>query len=86
MSAVSFAFATSLPTLGPGTSARIRYIERSFESGRTAITKTRTPIPPMNMMKHRQKPMPCGIADMPPESTVAPVVVKPEAVSKTASM
>ncbi len=75
---------TSLPAVGPGTSARTRCMELSFSIGITMSTKTSTPIPPIQWVKLRQKIMPwprsSGRASMD-----APVVVKPEIISKSAS-
>ena len=76
---------TSLPTIGPGISARIMCIDLPDSVGTIAIISTSTPMPPIQCVKLRQKSIPCPIA-----STFvrieAPVVVKPLTVSKSASM
>ena len=75
---------TSLPTVGPGTSARIRCIPWPSVIGRTAMTNTSTPMPPTQWVKLRQKRHPrvrCSTS----VRMVEPVVVKPETVSKMAS-
>ncbi len=79
--AVDFTFGTSLETTGPGASARIRYMERSSPIGRTASMKTSIPMPPTQCVKLRQNSTLIGRASI-SESIVAPVVVKPETVSK----
>ena len=77
---------TSLPTEGPGTSARIRCIPWPSPAlmGRMAITNTSTPMPPTQWVKLRQNstPRPRGSISV---RMLAPVVVKPETVSKKAS-
>ena len=84
MRAVCLARGTSLPTVGPGTSARMMCIERSPLMGMTAMTNTSTPMPPIQCVKLRQ--------NSPERDRLsisfrieAPVVVKPETVSKKAS-
>ena len=55
------------------------------ERGRLAITKTRTPIPPIQCVKDLQISMDLGISST--EGIILePVVVKPDTVSKNASM
>ena len=75
---------TSLPATGPGTSARMSTMERLSDIGTTAITNTSTPMPPTQCEKLRQNSTPCGSV-----STCgridAPVVVKPEIISNSAS-
>ena len=53
--------------------------------GSTAMTNTSTPMPPIQWVKLRQNstPWPRGSTAV---KNVAPVVVKPETVSKNASM
>ena len=75
---------TSLPTLGPGTSARMMCMECSPLMGSTAIRNTSTPMPPIQCVKSRQNRSPRGMPGM-SVTTVAPVVERPEAVSKRAS-
>ena len=85
MLAVSLARGRSLPTTGPGISARRMCMERSFAPGTMAITNTSTPMPPTQWVKLRQNSRP----RLMPSTFVrmdAPVVVKPLTVSKNASM
>ena len=53
---VSFILAVSLPTTGPGLSARRRCMlsPLPFASGTTAIMNTSTPMPPIQCVKERQ--------------------------------
>ena len=83
--AVSLALGTSLPTVGPGTSARIMCMECSPLMGSTAMTNTRTPMPPIQWVKERQNRQAWDIPSMSVRME-APVVVKPETVSNTASI
>ena len=87
MRAVDLTRETSLPTTGPGTSARMTCIsrtERAFDRGSTAIVNTSTPMPPIQCVKLRQKRIECGnISTF--VRMLAPVVVKPDAVSNSAS-
>ena len=80
---VFFILGTSFPATGPGTSALIRCIEFSFSIGIIISTNTRTPIPPTQCVKLLQKSTPCGRYSG-FERTDAPVVVKPETISKSA--
>ena len=74
---------TSLPAVGPGTSARTRCMELSFSIGMTISTKTSTPIPPTQWVKHLQNATPCP--SVPGSArTDAPVVVKPDTISNNA--
>ena len=76
---------TSLPATGPGTSARMSTMERLSDIGSTAMTNTNTPIPPTQCEKLRQNSTPCGSSST--SGTMdAPVVVKPEIISNSASM
>lgn len=72
-----------MPAVGPGTSAFITYIELLFDFGTIAIRKQRIPIPPIQCVKLRQKRIDLGI-DSISVNIVAPVVVKPDVVSKNA--
>ena len=56
--ALCLALGTSLPTTGPGTSARIICILRSSARGSTAIINTSTPMPPTQLVKLRQNSSP----------------------------
>ena len=84
MLAVSLARGISLPTTGPGISARMMWMERSVTLGTSAITNTSTPMPPTQWVKLRQNRMPRPRASI-SVRMLAPVVVKPETVSKKAS-
>ena len=74
-----------MPTVGPGTSARIRCIECAPFIGITAMMNTSTPIPPIQCVNMRQNMPPRDMASM-SVIIVAPVVVRPEAVSNSASI
>ena len=78
-------FGTSLPTEGPGLSARIRFMLEPPLNGMTASRKTRTPMPPIQWVKLRQ-----NSAQWDSASTslrmLEPVVVNPEMVSNSASV
>ena len=84
MRAVCRARGTSLPTVGPGTSARMMCIERSPLMGMTAMRNTSTPMPPIQCVKLRQNRPERERLSM-SFKIEAPVVVKPEVVSKKAS-
>ena len=78
---------TSFPTFTPGDSARRRCNASPlspFAIGLTASTNTSTPIPPSHTVKLRQYKRLTGSAST-SAITLAPVVVKPETVSKKAS-
>jgi len=82
---VSLMRLTSFPTAGPGISARSMCIPwPSPPIGRMAMTNTRTPMPPTQWVKLRQNRMP-RFSDSTSVRMVAPVVVKPETVSKKQS-
>ena len=85
MKAVCLTLGTIFPTDGPGLSAFISCIVCPPASGTMAIRKTRTPIPPIQWVKLRQKSAVLERASM-LVSMLAPVVEKPDAVSKTASI
>ena len=59
-------------------------MERSVVFEVTAITNTRTPMPPIQCVKLRQNKMPL-LSDSTSVTMEAPVVVKPLTVSKRAS-
>ena len=75
---------TSLPKEVPGTSARMIYMLRSSLMGMTAMINTSTPMPPIQCERLRQSSRPLLMAST-SVSMVAPVVVKPETISKKAS-
>ena len=77
---------TSFPTEGPGLSARIRCRVKPcpFCPGATASRKTNIPMPPSQWVKLRQKSSPLLMASTSVRME-APVVVKPETVSKKQS-
>ncbi|MPM72681.1 hypothetical protein SDC9_119657 [bioreactor metagenome] len=83
--AVSFVLGTSLPTDGPGLSARIRCMLCPPAIGKTARINTNTPIPPIQWVKLRQKRLHLESTST-SLSTLAPVVVKPDMVSNSASI
>ena len=83
--AVFLAFGTSLSASGPGISARMSGIEFSSSSDVIIRTNTSTPIPPIQWVRHRQKLIPIGRLSI-SWSIVDPVVVKPDTVSKNASI
>ena len=85
MTAVFRALGTSLPTVGPGTSARMMCMEWLPFIGSIAMMNTNTPIPPTQCVNERQKRHPRLIPSISVRMD-APVVVKPEAVSNMASM
>ena len=58
-------------------------MELSFFMGIIISTKTKTPMPPIQWVKLRQKRTPWGSSSG-LASTDAPVVVKPETISKNA--
>ena len=86
--AVSRILGTSLPTSGPGLSAFKRCSREppDFElDGTMASKNTSTPIPPSQWLKLRQYKIPRDKSST--TGTIdAPVVVKPETISKNASM
>ena len=70
--------------VGPGISARSTWMVRPERLGITATISTSTPMPPIQWVKLRQKSMEWDMAST-SRRTEAPVVVKPETVSKKAS-
>ena len=56
--AVSLMRGMSLPTMGPGISARIMWMERPVSVGTMAMMSTRTPMPPIQWVKLRQNSSP----------------------------
>ena len=83
--AVVLILGTSFPTEGPGLSARIRLICEPPLNGITASRKTNTPMPPIQCVKLRQNKLQCERAST-SLRIEAPVVVKPDTVSKSASV
>ncbi len=79
--AVDFTLGTNFPTKGPGASAFIIYIERSPPIGIIASKNTSTPIPPIQCVKLLQNNIERGNPSI-SVSMLAPVVVKPDTVSK----
>ena len=75
----------SLPTEGPGTSARMIYMAFPSEICVSISKNTSTPMPPIQWVNARQKSMLFGKVST-VLSMVAPVVVKPETVSKIQSI
>ena len=75
---------TSLPTVGPGSSARMMCMECSPPMGSTAMMKISTPMPPIHSRKLRQN-SPARLSVSTSFTTDAPVVVNPDTVSNTAS-
>ena len=67
--------------IGPGVSALNSWLPPTPSSGRMATASTRIPIPPISTRKQRQTLIDSGSLSR-PESTVAPVVVSPDTVSK----
>ncbi len=82
---MSFIFGTSLPTDGPGLSARIRLMLEPPLMGMIASRNTRTPMPPIQWVKLRQNREQWESAST-SLKMLAPVVVKPDTVSKSASV
>ena len=76
---------TSLLFTGPGLSARMRKLELIPRKGSRAAVRMSTPIPPSQWVKDRQNSSPMGSPSM-AVRMVAPVVVKPEMVSKKQSI
>ena len=79
---------TSLPTEGPGLSARrICRVKPSFlpDSGTIAIRNTSTPMPPTQWLKLRQYRMPRDRLST-SGRILEPVVVKPDTISNSASI
>ena len=70
--------------VGPGLSARARWLVRPDKRGSTARVNTSTPMPPIQWVKERQKRTPRGRCSI-SRRMVEPVVVKPETASKYAS-
>ena len=76
---------TNFSIVGPGTSARITWMERSPAKGTMAMTKTNTPIPPIQWVKLLQNRIPLGSVSI-SVRILAPVVVNPDIVSKRLSI
>ncbi len=75
---------TSLPNCGPGISALASAVDILSLPGKSAIANTRTPIPPSHCVRARQNSRDLGIIST-LVSMLAPVVVKPDTVSNSAS-
>ena len=75
----------SLLRIGPVASAENTLTEPPTIDGSTAIVKYTMPSPPIHCVSERQKSSPFGRAST-SLMTVAPVVVKPDMVSKKASV
>ena len=75
---------TSLPTTGPGISARRMCIGLPETSGAIAMMNTKTPMPPIQWVKLRQNKSPWLMLST-SRRMEAPVVVRPLTVSKNAS-
>ena len=76
---------TSLLFTGPGLSARMRKLELMPKNGSRAVVRMSTPIPPSQWVNDRQNSRPMGRPSM-AVRMVAPVVVKPDMVSKKQSI
>ena len=85
MVAVSRICGDILETEGPGLSARMRKMVCPPASGSTISMNTSTPMPPTQCVRQRQS-MEAWLSASTSPRMVAPVVVKPETVSKSASM
>ena len=85
MRAVWRSLGTSLPTEGPGLSARIRLMWLPPLRGTTARTNTKTPMPPTQWVKLRQN-RETWLSASTSLRMLAPVVVKPETTSNMASV
>jgi hypothetical protein len=83
--AVSFILGCNLSGVGPGTSAIKSCIPPIPRMGKTTSDNTIIPIPPSHWVILRQKSNPCE-RDSISFRIEAPVVVKPEMVSKNASV
>jgi len=82
--AVSMIRGVNLSLTGPGTSALKSCLPPTPRKGRMATARMMMPMPPNHWVSARHKRMPCGRGSM-FRMTVAPVVVKPDMVSKNAS-
>ena len=70
-----------LSFIGPGVSALYSCMPPTPSSGRMATANTMMPMPPIQFIRWRQMLIDCG-ARSSPIITVAPVVVRPEIISK----
>src|SRR5699024_3024 len=75
---------TSLPNVGPVISAFMICTEEDSAFGKIAKANTKTPIPPTKWLKLRQNNIECDSTST-SNKILAPVVVKPLAISKKAS-
>ena len=79
-------FGTSLPTLGPGLSARSRCMVKPLPPVEDMASRnTSTPMPPSQWLKLLQYRIPLGTPSTWGRME-APVVVNPDTISKSASM
>ena len=85
MRAVSCILGVSLSGLGPVTSARYSCIPPTPSRGSTISESRMIPRPPIQWVRLRHMSRPCGRPSI-SAKIVAPVVVKPDAASKTASV
>ena len=85
MDAVFLTRGTSFDTVGPGDSALMMCMFCAPERGKIAIINTSTPIPPIQLEKERQIRIALGIAST-SGMILEPVVVKPDTISKNASI
>ena len=74
----------TLSKVGPGASETAMFCPLIPKEGIRAMANTRMPMPPIQWVKERQKSMLLGRASI-SERMEAPVVEKPEQVSKKAS-
>ena len=76
---------TSLPTDGPGLSARMSCMWEPPVMGSTASRNTSTPMPPIQWVRLRQNRL-AKLRASTSGRMLAPVVVKPEMISNRASV
>ena len=77
---------SSLPKVGPGSSARMMKMPLEPKVGKMLTMKTNIPIPPKSRLKLRQKSRERGKLVRLARRTLAPVVEKPLVDSKRASV
>lgn len=83
--AVCLILGTSLPTEGPGLSARMRLMLEPPLKGMIASIKTKTPMPPIQLVNERHNKLQLDNAST-SLSMLAPVVENPDTVSNKAFM
>ena len=83
--ALSPILGTILEKVGPGLSARARWEARPVMEGRSARVNTSTPMPPIQCVKQRQSIRQWLMLST-SDRMLAPVVVKPDTVSNSASI